>query len=686
MPRLPQPGGDKGTWGDLLNEFLSQSHNTDGSLKSSSLASAGGASNGSVVHNTGDEAIAGRKTFSSSPVVPAPSNATDAVNKTYVDSVAISGAPDADAGTKGLIQLTGDLSGTAVSPVIANNAVTSAKIADGTITNADINASAAIAQSKIANLTSDLTGKAPLASPTFTGTVTVPDNSFSAAKLSFNVATQAELTAHINDTSAVHAASAISFTPTGSIASTDVQGAIIEVVSDTAKSDTGVYNVKGYGAVGNGTADDTTAVQNAINAASGAGGGIVLFTPGTYLCSTLTLPSRVAIVGSGVDATILKLKDATNAALIRSTGFSGLTGGTSSGGTHSWAVKNLSIDGNKANNTAGCGIQVYGYGFAIEHVRIHDCDDHGIWTQWGTELGAVSPHDMTATFLDVHSHDNDGDGFYYSGPHDSIFNACMSYRNGGNGFTATGAGHAATMIGCHSWGIDQLWAYYLGTTGNILTGSTGEGAGTSSTVGGQVFIGANDNSISGGHYYSANVDSGNRRGIVIGDDTHTSVGGTHIDTKVTGCKSGSYILDKDAGSYIAGLVYQESGNVYTGTINVDTQIILTVTGSATYGGHLLAEPLTVKGLGIPTGANARMGTATLVNGKAQIYTNAVTDNSVIFVTPTIPGGTVGILVARNIGGTDRLASNWFFVSSMVEGSGSLQSADTSTFNWLIIEG
>jgi hypothetical protein len=57
---------------------------------------------------------------------------------------------------------------------IADSAVTSAKIADGTIVDGDINAAAAIAQSKISGLTTDLGLKAPLASPTFTGTVTVP--------------------------------------------------------------------------------------------------------------------------------------------------------------------------------------------------------------------------------------------------------------------------------------------------------------------------------------------------------------------------------------------------------------------------------------------------------------------------------------------------------------------------------
>jgi len=47
-------------------------------------------------------------------------------------------------------------------------------IADTTITNDKISASAAIDQSKISGLVSDLNLKAPKASPTFTGTVTVP--------------------------------------------------------------------------------------------------------------------------------------------------------------------------------------------------------------------------------------------------------------------------------------------------------------------------------------------------------------------------------------------------------------------------------------------------------------------------------------------------------------------------------
>lgn len=33
MARLPVPGSDNGDWGDILNDFLLQGHNTDGTLK-----------------------------------------------------------------------------------------------------------------------------------------------------------------------------------------------------------------------------------------------------------------------------------------------------------------------------------------------------------------------------------------------------------------------------------------------------------------------------------------------------------------------------------------------------------------------------------------------------------------------------------------------------------------------------
>lgn len=37
MARLPKVGDDKGTWGDILNDFLSQSHADDGTLKTDTV-------------------------------------------------------------------------------------------------------------------------------------------------------------------------------------------------------------------------------------------------------------------------------------------------------------------------------------------------------------------------------------------------------------------------------------------------------------------------------------------------------------------------------------------------------------------------------------------------------------------------------------------------------------------------
>jgi polygalacturonase len=77
-----------------------------------------------------------------------------------------------------------------------------------------------------------------------------------------------------------------------------VAGAAIPAVAFAAKSkpetgQPGVFDVRKYGATGDGKTLDTDAVNHAIEAAAAAGGGMVLFPPGTYLCFSIRLKSEV---------------------------------------------------------------------------------------------------------------------------------------------------------------------------------------------------------------------------------------------------------------------------------------------------------------------------------------------------------------------------------------------------------
>lgn len=50
MTRLPIPGADPDTWGNILNDFLNAAHNADGTLKASAVS---GGSNGQALTKNG---------------------------------------------------------------------------------------------------------------------------------------------------------------------------------------------------------------------------------------------------------------------------------------------------------------------------------------------------------------------------------------------------------------------------------------------------------------------------------------------------------------------------------------------------------------------------------------------------------------------------------------------------------
>lgn len=167
MPRLPLPGGDDGNWGSILNDYLSQTHKTDGTLKDNSVSTS----------QLADNSVTADK------LATAAGSDNDVLVK---DSTTAGGIKWAVA-SGGSTSLGGDLTGTTDNAQIAagvvgntelaDNAVTSNKIADNSIAETDLDASvqtklnAPVADASItpAKLVSDVPGSGELLSYNGTG-------------------------------------------------------------------------------------------------------------------------------------------------------------------------------------------------------------------------------------------------------------------------------------------------------------------------------------------------------------------------------------------------------------------------------------------------------------------------------------------------------------------------------------
>ncbi|WP_433083520.1 glycosyl hydrolase family 28-related protein [Dactylosporangium sp. CA-052675] len=353
-----------------------------------------------------------------------------------------------------------------------------------------------------------------------------------------------------------------------------------------ARTTEAAFNVRDFGAAGDGRADDTAKVQAAIDAAR-ATGGIVQFPPGTFLTRKLTLYSRIHLRGSGGDATVLKLWPGAGSAILESDGFDRLTGGNTDGGTTLFSVRDLTLDGNKAKNPGGgYGLRLYGYGYELSDIIVFNCRNDGIFTEWGTSSALPAPsHQMEARLSGIRSHDNDGHGVNFNGPHDSMFLNCLTFQNGGTGFRITGNSAGTLMVNCHAWGIDQDISFDL-AAGHISCmncyADLNGGVGVRISRNGVRWIGG---MVLGYNFAGPGTEIGVQ--FVAGPRAGEPTGGI-VDTKIVNCGTAAvdFAGDQGASNIRASLsqpgvrdkdgrLRPNSGLGWIGTPNVSSQIELT---------------------------------------------------------------------------------------------------------------
>lgn len=470
---------------------------------------------------------------------------------------------------------------------------------------------------------------------------------------------------------------------------------------------TGWLNVKNYGAKGDGTTNDASAINAALTACPA--GGVVYLPPGTYaVAAPLTIPPQVTLLGNHgahidtlTNPTIKPLASFSGAAVLLMVDQA--TGGYA-GQSMEQRIEKVSVDCSALTGTTIDGIQAQGYvhGVYLTDVHIYGAPSHGIATVSNGSGGAYSWRgtrvhirssvgiglsvSMTdSTWTDCESIGAGSHGWYVGGGANSVFIGCRSEWSNNDGFnlgasTGTGQGSGGpTFIGCTTDRNKQN-GFSIPSSGNgpiNISGCTLRRDGYGSASSSYAAINVNGATapvlINGVTVYPGTNDDGTginspQYGLSVTGSTMVSYGDSFFHAATAGfidgggnttVRRGVNVLERTGTT--ASPVSVSRGIQISGT-NGDT---LTVPGD-------VIISTAGKGLQVKGGTNAKAGSATLVGGTVTVANTSVTANSEIFLSRSTTGGTAGTLSYTKTAGTS------FTITSS---SGS----DTSSVNWMIVE-
>lgn len=181
------------------------------------------------------------------------------------------------------------------------------------------------------------------------------------------------------------------------------------ITASAASASTNIFNVKNFGATGNGVSDDAGSIQAALNTAGGLGGGRVYVPAGTYLLSVgLTMTSGVWMYGDGIGVTTLKTAQSGPVLFARTGIVPGVLGpggmdvvfaaGTSDAAyVQNVAVEDMTIDASGTRSVGGSNIGYYGAGLTFANfnfaralrVRIYNTASFGLQLGWTNFSGST---------------------------------------------------------------------------------------------------------------------------------------------------------------------------------------------------------------------------------------------------------------------------------------------------------